>query len=1266
MHATFSGTKRYDVIRRLGEGGMGIVYEVEDTKRGERVALKTLKNPDPDRIYRLKQEFRALAELSDPNLVALHELLVDGGTCFFTMELIKGTSFLKYVNASSGYPSRRPISSGLSISSNTMGSSGSSGSSVQANGLVSETPPPPEPPEPPEPGSWPCCDEQRLRGALPQLARGLIRLHQAGKVHRDIKPSNILVTNQGRLVLLDFGLVVQTDAIDDFSQEGHLVGTADYMAPEQTLGQRPTAATDWYAVGVLLYEALTGCLPFQGTPVQILLEKQKNVPRPPRALIPDVPRDLDELCVDLLLRDPEARPKADDVLRRLGAGTPMRRVVAGTGSQAPFAGRQAELDQLASCLKAVANNRAQAILVAGPSGIGKSALIRRFLGSERAASRDLVILYGRCYDRETVAFQALDGLIDNLSRFWRQLSPLHAAELVPRNAALLPRLFPVLGRVPVIADAPTGQTAVDPNEMRTRAFAALRETLQRLAERRPLVLFLDDMQWADANTLFLLSDFMRPPDPPCLFLILATRPENLARLNELLSTMDADTQVLKLEALPQADATELARQLLDADAVNLGARVADEAEGNPFFISELAQYVRTMASAELSPSSLSSIRLDDVLSQRIQALPEPTRRLLDVVALAGAPVTRNTLRTAVGLPRRELERELATLDKLKLIRSSGRRGYDRREPFHDRIRDVTVACMAESTRRAHHRALALSLLGRAKDEQLAYHWRGAGDHQRAAEHGQAAAEKALTRLDFDRAANLFQLTLDLGAFEPAQRRHLLTALAQALANAGRPAAAAEAFKKACDDADAVTRLDLQRRSAEELLRGGYFDQGLREVQAVLTAVGMRLARTPGQALLMIFVRRAWLRLRGLRWREVAAGDLAPRVLTRIDISWSVAAFVGIVDPIRGAEFQSRHLLLALRAGQRKRVGRALAAEVAFLAALGSRRARRVSEITRRFTATSDNPYLQALVPFSEAFVSYFLENDWSACLEQFRQAGERFKTHQAGGWELDTVLLWTCFCRIYLGQLSELGQLIPAQIRAAERRGDRYMVVSLRTRTYLIWLVRDDIEGARREVELAMDSWTDPCDSYQSPHFWALCADCDIALYEGRAEAAAARMEEDQEHIRSAHMLRVDIALVEMCFVKARIALARATLALADDPQSHHQVRSRAREVRRLMRRIARTGLPLARAMVPMLAAGLASLASRDAEVVDHLRQAAAALDGLETMLLANAVKFRLGELLSGEEGAPLARESATWMAEQGVKNPAKITAMLVPLFRSC
>jgi hypothetical protein len=501
----------------VGSGGFGIVYEATDNALGGRVALKALQSLTPDSLYALKQEFRSLADVSHPNLVALYELAEHAGHWFFTMEFLDGTDFLSHVRPSTD---AAPLAEALATvdvqEAHVRPAARASPSSRSARKLD--------------------CD--RLRRALPQFVEGVAGLHQLGMLHRDIKPSNVMVTREGRVVLLDFGLV--RPAADSQSVSGRItlespvsasataiVGTPEYMSPEQSLGEALGPASDWYSVGTVLYESLCGRRPFVGSIAEIVADRQYSDAPRPSEFAPDVPRDLEELALALLRRNPAQRPTASQIARIVGAHETPSLGSAITGSEV-LVGREETLGALRQALADVAPSRPVIVEVYGASGVGKSALVGKFLDEARRG-RGALVLPGRCDERKSVPFKAMDGVMDALSVHLRERPPEELSVLIPKGMDALGQLFPVLAFESITRglsarpEAPGNAQGGAAQERRETGFAALKELLVRLSALRPVLIAVDDLQWGDDDSAALLREVLTGLDAPAVLFVSTLR-----------------------------------------------------------------------------------------------------------------------------------------------------------------------------------------------------------------------------------------------------------------------------------------------------------------------------------------------------------------------------------------------------------------------------------------------------------------------------------------------------------------------------------------------------------------------------------------------------------------------------------------------------------------------------------------------------------------------------------------------------------------------
>lgn len=270
--------RRYRVTERIGSGGMADVYKAVDETLGRTVAVKVLHAryaEDPDFVQRFRHEASAAANLQHPSIVNIYDYGVENGTYYIVMELVRGTD-LKSV--------------------------------VKQRGAL-------DPVEVAEYGA--------------QICSALSVAHGYGIIHRDIKPQNIVLMPDGGIKVMDFGIARAVDS--DATQTGSVLGTAQYVSPEQAQGRKLGPESDLYSLGVVLYELSTGRLPFQGdTPVSVALKHVNDEPVPPRQIVPQIPPALDAVIMKAMQKDPARRYRSAEEMRE-----DLQRVAAGRAVAAP-------------------------------------------------------------------------------------------------------------------------------------------------------------------------------------------------------------------------------------------------------------------------------------------------------------------------------------------------------------------------------------------------------------------------------------------------------------------------------------------------------------------------------------------------------------------------------------------------------------------------------------------------------------------------------------------------------------------------------------------------------------------------------------------------------------------------------------------------------------------------------------------------------------------------------------------------------------------
>ena len=821
---------------------MGSVDLVYDAEREEEVARKRILEPSAPGIVRFKREFRAIEQLRHEGLVALYELDEDALGTYFTMEYVPGEALTSYCQQR-GFGAQDLSAASRVQATESVAVTGTApvegGAVAQTRGPWSTEAASQVPVSRPIPTGGPLrarCDWGRLEASLAQLLDALAFLHESGVVHCDLKPSNVLVRADGVLKVLDFGVAAEVRGPLDPGAHA-TAGTIGYMAPEQIRGEPPTPAADLYALGAMLFELVSGVRPFEGTVPEVLRAHLHATAPWLGDVVVGVPPAYAAACAALLRKRGEDRPGIEALQAMLGLASRASSAHAPTGDVA-LVGRETVQEALRMRLGATREGAFGVVALAGPTGAGKTSLLEWLA---REAARDgMRVLRGRGRPTERVAFNAVDGAVDDLAR--ALATPALAGVRRARRAALeaASAAFPVLC---------PDDFAGGPRASRAQAFDGLVAVLAEVAAAGGLLVVIDDLQWADADSLALLDAVAEAS--PARVAIFATLRDDVGD-NAALGWLRR-TPAASLAPVAPLDEASVAR-IIERVAHASGAapdeatvrRLVVEAAGRPYLAELAGRWLGRAAPSGRGPSGFAP-------RTSTAGLAPLARAALAAIVVAEGWTRTGDLAGALDVRMGALEDALGDLERDGLVRRAGARGAASTvDVYHDLVRRDALDQLGDAAVIAAHRAFATWFAARPEvaPYRLVRHLLGAGDEVQAARLARDAAAIAEAHAAYGFAAEMYAVALlHAGAHgEGGDRRELLRGRARALEQVGAYHEAAVCWRAVADEsADREEASDARLREAQALLGASEVVRGYESLNAALTASGQRALGTHGLA-----------------------------------------------------------------------------------------------------------------------------------------------------------------------------------------------------------------------------------------------------------------------------------------------------------------------------------------------------------------------------------------------------------------------------------
>jgi tetratricopeptide (TPR) repeat protein len=840
----------------LGQGSMGEVYRAIDTHTGELVAVKAL-DPgvvarDPSILERFVREGKALRQLNHPNIVRMVAAVEDGGRHYLVMEYVAGGSLQDLLDAQGALPASRVMEIAL------------------------------------------------------ELADALTRAHHLGIIHRDLKPANVLLARDSTPRLTDFGIARVLES-PRLTQTGVLVGTPDFVSPEACEGKPIDERGDIWSLGVMLYEMLTGETPFPGDTLSAKLSAILTQPVPDLVQrCPDAPAALVKLIYRMLEKDREqripsvrlvgaeleaiqkGRERPDPIMVKSppSSGLPAF-LERGVDIEKPvFVTRESELAQLDRLLNQALAGRGQVAFITGDPGQGKTALAREFARQAREKHPDLVTASGNCNaytgigDPYLPFREILELLCGDIESPWetRAISREHAIRLwqcLPLTVQALVESGRDLVDVFIIGDTLTRRLAAlpawhergnwlpklerlvqhkatmpaDPNFQQAALFEQYSRVLQAIAHQKPLLLILDDLQWADSGSINLLFHLGKRIEGSRILILGAYRPSELALgrggerhpLAPIVNELKRQFGEVQIE-LGKGSGRRFVDAFVDSEPNRLGeefkATLARVTRGHPLGTVELLRDMqergglerdgegRWVEGRELDWDALPA-RVEAMIAERIERLDPTQRQVLKVASVEGETFTAEVVAQVLGEEPQGilslLSNELAK--RHRLVSAQNIRQVDGRRLAIYRFQHILfqrylLGSLDVAERSNLHQAVATvlqDLYAEGREEiagQLARHFQEAGRNVQAADCQVQAGERAVERYAYQEAVDHYQQAQ--AAYE-----HVFG-----------------------NQWDPLQRATLERKIGEALYRRGENTQALESLQQALTYLGHSLPASP--------------------------------------------------------------------------------------------------------------------------------------------------------------------------------------------------------------------------------------------------------------------------------------------------------------------------------------------------------------------------------------------------------------------------------------